>query len=236
MEAIRYPDLINLDYSPANYHIKLLIVIVYSNHSTICWWVLQFKIYVRATNKHFFSSSSSFQCGLIKKTEKKSWKSFRGIRFSRLSCRTSIQQVYRINVPFVTMIMIICKVETGPGCLVEWARVRPWTTRLIVKSVTKCWCSSPPPHESRPRFQPSFLTRIAKQTVFPRMISVHECDEYLFLFLDRSFETRVCKRKEKKEKTSIDEFNVTRVLSPLNPTFRFVRNDCSRSTDRLFFH
>lgn len=59
------------------------------------------------------------------------------------------------------------------------------------------------------------------------MISVHECDEYLFLFLDRSFETRVCKKKEKKEKTSIDEFNVTRVLSPL-------KSNLSIRSKRLF--
>ena len=67
----------------------------------------------------FFLFLERFDMWSNKKKKKRNLKNYFAEFVSPLSCRTSIQQVYIINVPFVTMIMIICKVETGPGCPVE---------------------------------------------------------------------------------------------------------------------
>lgn len=77
-------------------------------------------MFARRVTFFFFGS----QCSLIKK-KKNLEIHFADVRFSNETFVSNEYTTYGINVPFVTMIMIIRKIETGPGCLVERARVRP---------------------------------------------------------------------------------------------------------------
>lgn len=131
----------------------------------------------------FFSFWNVSICGLIKKKKKESWKLFCGIRFSTF-----------VSNKYTTSIYNKCPIRDYDYDNLQsrnWAWLPGWvgTCSPVNNAADREKRRKPcvPLHEeSRPRFQPSFLIRIAKQTVFPRMIGVH--DEWiLFLYLRSLF-------------------------------------------------